>query len=243
MRPRLDSKRSDLAVVKKGLAAKRAIQRGPAVSKPKNLREQVYDLMRDRIAQGQLTFDERLVDLDIAAALNISRMPVREALMQLVHEGMLESTSRGFVLRRISRQEVEDIFEIRRLLEPSAAASAATRMTPAVLQKLEAAINDCARASETGDTTAFILSNAAFRGAWLAQVENVSLARALTRYIDHVQAVRLKTLSNKDVRKDVLQRLRAIYKAFRAGKGAEAAALFIKHVDAAAIAFQAEGED
>ncbi|MDT2019591.1 GntR family transcriptional regulator [Methylocella sp. CPCC 101449] len=236
-------KRADLTVAKKGLARGRKAPRGPMVTKPKNLREQVYDLMRDRIAQGQLTFDERLVDLDIAADLNISRMPVREALMQLVHEGMLESTSRGFVLRRISRQEMADIFEIRRLLEPAAAASAATRMTPAVLQKLEAAINDCARASDAGDTTAFILSNAAFRGAWLAEVPNVSLARAIARYIDHVQAVRLKTLSRKSVRQDVLQRLRAIHKAFRSGKGPDAAALFIKHVDAAVEAFQAEGED
>lgn len=243
MRLRSDNKPGDRMVVKRSTALSRKGPRGAAVSKPKNLREQVYELMRARIAHGQLTFEDRLVDLDIAANLNISRMPVREALMQLVHEGMLESSSRGFVLRRISRQEVEEIFEIRRLLEPAAAASAATRMTPAALQKMEVAINDCTRAGETGDSTAFILSNATFRGAWLGQVENISLARAIARHIDHVQAVRLKTLFSKDVRKDVLQRMRALHKAFKAGKGPEAAALMIKHVDAAAIAFQVESDD
>ena len=83
LRLRSDSKPGDRMVVKRSTALSRKGPRGAAVSKPKNLREQVYELMRARIAHGQLTFDDRLVDLDIAANLNISRMPVREALMQL----------------------------------------------------------------------------------------------------------------------------------------------------------------
>ena len=69
------------------------------------------------------------MDVEIANEFGVSRMPVREALMQLVHDGMIESTSRGFVLRRYSDREIEEIFEIRRLLEPAAAAIAAKKMT------------------------------------------------------------------------------------------------------------------
>ena len=67
-----------------------------------SLREQVYGDLRERIHKGQLTFEDRLVDVDIANDFGVSRMPVREALMQLVHDGMIESTTRGFVLRRYS---------------------------------------------------------------------------------------------------------------------------------------------
>ncbi len=102
-----------------------------------SLREQIYENLRERIHAGQFTFDDRLVDVDIANEFGVSRMPVREALMQLVHDGMIESTSRGFVLRRYSDQEIEEIFEIRRLLEPAAAAIAAKKMTDAALEEMD----------------------------------------------------------------------------------------------------------
>ena len=105
------------------------------IAKAVSLREQIYENLRERIHTGQLTLDERLVDVEIANEFGVSRMPVREALMQLVHDGMIESTSRGFVLRRYSDREIEEIFEIRRLLEPAAAAIAAKKMTEHALAK------------------------------------------------------------------------------------------------------------
>ena len=80
------------------------------VVKAASLREQIYERLRERVHTGQLTFDDRLVDVDIANEFGVSRMPVREALMQLVHDGMIESTSRGFGLRRYSDQEIAEIF-------------------------------------------------------------------------------------------------------------------------------------
>ena len=129
-----------------------------------SLREQIYENLRERIHTGQLTFEDRLVDVDIANEFGVSRMPVREALMQLVHDGMIESTTRGFMLRRYSDQEIEEIFEIRRLLEPAAAAIAAKKMTDAALEKMDSAIDAGIKASKADDFTAFVVANAAFRG-------------------------------------------------------------------------------
>jgi DNA-binding GntR family transcriptional regulator len=220
----------------------RSIKPKPAargqVLKAVSLREQVYERLRERIQIGKLTFDDRLVDVDIASEFGVSRMPVREALMQLVHDGMIESTTRGFVLRRYSDKEVEDIFEIRRLLEPAAAMIAANNMTPAALDQMERAIEAGVKASEADDFTAFVFANAEFRSAWLGQVPNAQLVAALARYIDHVQVVRLVTLSQRPVRDDVLQRLRAILGAFRAGDAERVNALFKEHVDAAVLAYR-----
>ena len=83
-----------------------------------------------------------------------------------------------------------------------------------------------------------MLANAEFRSAWLAQVPNAQLVAALARYIDHVQVVRLVTLSQRTVRDDVLQRLLAILGAFRAGDAARVNALFEEHVDAAILAYR-----
>lgn len=208
------------------------------VLKATSLREQVYDHLRQRIHSGQLTFDDRLVDVDIANEFGVSRMPVREALMQLVHDGMIESTTRGFVLRRYSDQEIAEIFEIRRLLEPPAAMIAAKNMTDAALGKMDTAIAAGIKASKADDFTAFVIANATFRGAWLAQVPNTQLVAALARYIDHVQVIRLVTLSQRTVREDVLERLRAIHDAFRAGKADRVSTLFKQHVDAAVLAYK-----
>jgi DNA-binding GntR family transcriptional regulator len=209
------------------------------VLKAVSLREQIYEHLRERIQTGQFTFEDRLVDVDIASEFGVSRMPVREALMQLVHDGMIESSTRGFILRRYSDQEIEEIFEIRRLLEPAAAEIAARKMTDDALRIMDDAIRAGTRASEADDFTAFVLANAAFRGAWLAQVPNAQLVAALARYIDHVQVIRLVTLSQRPVRDDVLQRLRAIHEAFRARDANRVGALFREHVDAAVLAYRA----
>jgi DNA-binding GntR family transcriptional regulator len=213
------------------------------ILKAVSLREQIYDYLRERIRTGQLTFDDRLVDVDIAAEFGVSRMPVREALMQLVHDGAIESTTRGFVLRRFSDQEIEEIFEIRRLLEPAAAAGAATNMTPAALEQMQEALDECERAHAAGEAKQFIVANARFRGIWLAQVPNAQLSATILRFIDHVQAIRLKTLPSATVREDVVQRMRIILDAFRRGDTAEAERLLQENIGMALRFFRKPATD
>jgi DNA-binding GntR family transcriptional regulator len=222
------------------MTAVRRTTADPKIAKSKNLREKIYDMYRERIATGQIAHEDRMVDVEIAAQLNISRMPVREALMQLVNEGMLESTSRGFVLRRFSDDEIEDIFEIRKLLEPVAAANAASNMTTAALQRMERALEDCRRAGRNGEFSRFISSNAEFRGVWLEQVTNRQLAASIKNHVDHVQAVRLATLKRKEIRKDVLDKMQQLYLAFRALDASKASAVIESALAAALSAFRFE---
>lgn len=183
--------------------------------KKRSFREQVYDEVRGRLKAGEISHEDRLVDYDLAEQLGVSRMPVREALLQLVSEGVLDTTTRGFVLRRFSAQEIEEIFEIRRLLEPPAAARAALLMTPAVLRQLEAAQKACADASKRGNVQGVIVANASFRKTWQDQVPNLRLRQEIERFADHVQAVRLATLRDKAHRDDSVVRLAALLDAFR----------------------------
>ena len=220
------------------MRASSKVQEIPKLTKSKSLREQVYESVRNRIRDGSITQDERLVDLELAAELGVSRMPVREALMQLVHEGMLESTSRGFMLRTFPPEEIEQIFEVRRLLEPAAAASAAQNMNTASLRQLEGAIRRCELSSEANDVRAFIVSIAEFRGVWLQRVPNVRLIDVIVRFADHVQAIRLTTLQTKAVRDDAVKRMRTLCESFRTGDAAGAATKTEKQVLAALDAFR-----
>ena len=67
---------------------------------------------------------DRPVDQDIAKGLHVSRMPVREALMQLKRKGVLNGTARGFILRRFTLVEMNETFEVCAWIEFQAAASA-----------------------------------------------------------------------------------------------------------------------
>lgn len=192
-------------------------KRTAAATRKPNLRERVYGIIRERIQTGAIRLEDRLVDHDIAHELHVSRMPVREALMQLKHEGVLEGTARGFVLRRFTLAEMNEIFEIRTLLEPHAAACASLHADPKGLAEMKAALEQAEAAHQRTDLDDFMRSNARFRLSWLAMVPNRELASAISRYIDHVQMVRLVTMGEPQVRSTILNGMRSLYDAFLSG--------------------------
>jgi DNA-binding GntR family transcriptional regulator len=83
----------------------------PAVIRKKPLRDDVHALLRDRIVKGDLLPGNRLQDVQLAAELGISRTPIREALLRLEREGLVESDpNRGFFVAPLSRKEVLEIY-------------------------------------------------------------------------------------------------------------------------------------
>jgi len=164
-----------------------------------NHRQRIYDVIRGRILRGEVAADERLVDTTIAAEMGVSRMPVREAMMQLVSEGYLEGTTRGFALPRLSHDRIAEVFLLRRLLEPRAAASAALAITDAELGILRQTFVDSEATLHTEDFEAFYRASESFRDAWLSAVPNTELRAAIQRYVGQVQAVRLVTMRDPEV--------------------------------------------
>jgi DNA-binding GntR family transcriptional regulator len=188
--------------------------RRPAARRGDSLRNQIYLDLRNRIQTGLIGPDDRLVDTEVAAEQGVSRMPVREALLQLANEGYLSGTTRGFVLPRLEPQDVADIFEIRRLLEPRAAANAARDMTPAAIALLQDALGEAEAAVKTDDARRLALANAAFRHTWIAALTNVRLAETLGRFADQVQVVRSRTLHDHESQRVVLRGLARLADAF-----------------------------
>lgn len=159
-----------------------------------NHRQRIHDTIRGRILQGDVGPDERLVDTAIAVEMGVSRMPVREALMQLVSEGYLESTTRGFALPRLGPERIAEIFLLRRLLEPRAAASAAQALGDGDLPGLRQAVLASEATLGNSDFEAFYRASESFRDGWLRAVPNGELRAAIQRYAGQVQAVRLVTM-------------------------------------------------
>lgn len=167
-------------------------------------RQRIHESIRSRILRGEIGQDDRLVDTAIAAEMGVSRMPVREALMQLVSEGYLEGTTRGFTLPRLGADRVAEIFLLRRLLEPRAAAMAAQALSGADLARMRQALADSAATLETGDFEAFYRASEMFRDIWLSAVPNAELRAAIQRYSGQVQAVRLATMRDALVHRTIV---------------------------------------
>lgn len=155
---------------------------------------EVYTAVLARIKSGAIEPDERIVDSKLATEFNLSRMPVRQALLRLVHEGYLVGTTRGFVLPRLTYDDIEEIFEVRMLLEPRAAASACRTLDPDAIAALREALAEARRAVAEVKLGNMMVANDRFRQIWLDAVPNRRLAASIGRYVDHVQIVRRATI-------------------------------------------------
>jgi DNA-binding GntR family transcriptional regulator len=103
----------------------------------RTLKQHAYEVIREKLLTGVVKPGHRISDDKIAQELKISRAPVREAISQLVSEGLVDYRPRsGAYVKRPDRREVEELYEIRESLEGYAARKAALNISPADLAKL-----------------------------------------------------------------------------------------------------------
>jgi len=112
----------------------------------------LVDRLRAEIMEGALAPGTPLRQDALAANYGVSRIPVREALIQLEAEGLVESVPhRGAVVTRLSEEEVADVFALRRLLEPRLLRASLPRLSELDLGRLEKTGRAFAEAIRTGD--------------------------------------------------------------------------------------------
>jgi DNA-binding GntR family transcriptional regulator len=114
-----------------------------AMPERKSLGQHVFENLKQAIIRGEVSPGKRLVESRIADALGISRTPVREAIHKLEREGLLEKLPRGgFSVMGFSREDIEETFGIRSVLESYAARLAAIKHRKEELDPLEEKINE-----------------------------------------------------------------------------------------------------
>jgi DNA-binding GntR family transcriptional regulator len=100
----------------------------------RSLQQQIHDRLLGRILRGELGPGERISPPDIAATLGVSITPVRDAVNQMAAEGLVTVTPRrGTIVSPVSSRDIEELYEIRLIIEPRAAEIAAERATEADL--------------------------------------------------------------------------------------------------------------
>ena len=121
------------------------------------------DLIREAIVDGRVLPGERLKEEELAQQLGISRTPIREALLVLQTEGLLEATpNRGATVRSYDRADLEEMYDLRALLESQAAGRAASRVSDEQLEELRASCARFAMLVGGDDLKALVAENAIF---------------------------------------------------------------------------------
>ncbi len=107
-----------------------------------NLRDQIYDILKKLIISGDIKPGEKVNEEDIAATLNVSRTPIRETLLRLEHDGIVEIAPRkGAFIVSISKKRIIDILKVREVMEGLVVRLASERMTGGLLLKLRDSLN------------------------------------------------------------------------------------------------------
>ncbi len=125
-----------------------------SLPRAETLARQAYAAIRSSIWSGVIAANSFYSEVQLAGALKISRTPVREALIQLAREGLVEIVpQRGFRLRSISEKERREAFELRDLVEQYVVGRLATEATDQVVAKLRAILD---RQAKTLDKPEFL---------------------------------------------------------------------------------------
>lgn len=124
------------------------------------LPSKIYRILREAIIKGQLQPGERLVQDELAKTLNVSRMPIREAIKQLAAEGYVTvEPHKGAVVKQFTIHELEEIYFLRAKFEPLAAAESLKTMSPQLVNQLRD-LNE--KMKKTDDTDEYIQLNIQF---------------------------------------------------------------------------------
>lgn len=177
--------------------------------RPQTLRLIALDRMRDAILEGQIAPGERLVERTLGDRLGVSRSVIREVIRNLESEGLVEITPSGPSLAKITADQAEQIYDIRVLLESSAASACAQASTPAAVKELRAALAAIEAAHKARSAVGALRASTAFYEtifrvgrhdvAWdIVQRLNgrISQLRAMTLSVVGRQAAGLQRLSN-----------------------------------------------
>ena len=123
----------------------------PAAAESARLADAVYETLLEAILSGRLTPGTVVSELALAKQLDVSRTPVHDAVRQLAKDGLVQQrANRRATVATFSRDDIHDVFEMRKILEAEAARRAATRIDRPTLARLRAAADGLA-ATRTSD--------------------------------------------------------------------------------------------
>lgn len=173
-----------------------------------------YEMLRDRLLRFAILPNQRINEVTLAAELDVSRTPLREALNRLVAEGLLVNRERGLSVPDLEPDLVMELFEARVEIECSVVRLTCARASDAALDELGAFLDESASESPDASIDRLIEFDIRFHDTIAELSENRILRRTLANLNDRIHLVRWIAMEGRRDRtqgehREILDRIRA----------------------------------
>lgn len=196
------------------------------------LRDMVFDVLMSAIMQGQLSPGERLLEVQLADEMGVSRTPVREAIRRLELEGFVVMVPRkGAYVAGLSISDVEEVYEIRTVLETLAVRLAAQRMQPADYDQLDELSEKMRATWQEGNVDNWVSLDASFHELLYKFSRNERLVAMMSNIMEQLSRYRIISLANVEVRHNSLSEHQELIEALKRHDSEAAATAATAHIE------------
>lgn len=203
------------------------------------LRDLVFTTLRQAILKGELLPGERLMEIQLAEKMGVSRTPIREAIRKLEREGLVIMVPRkGAEVAGISEKMLRDVLEVRMTLEKLALRLAFKRQGTDLIEKLEAAEQAFQDAIEGEKLIDMAEADEQFHFLIYEAADNDKLRELLNSLKENMYRYRLEYLKDENYRRSLMEEHNAIIEAFKTNdleKGLEVTDTHIANQERAVI--------
>ena len=177
------------------------------------LRDVVFQTLRGAILRGELKPGERLMEIQLANKLGVSRTPIREAIRKLELEGLVLMIPRkGAEVADISEKSMKDVLEVRHALDELSVELACERISKAQIKELELAAIEFKKTLKSKDVTVIAEADVKFHDVIYTATNNQKLINLLNKIREQMYRYRVEYLKNPQNHEQLLKEHEAIYK-------------------------------
>ena len=196
------------------------------------LRDVVFNTLRQAILRGELKPGERLMEIQLANKLGVSRTPIREAIRKLELEGLVLMIPRkGAEVAEITEKSLRDVLEVRRALEELAVELVCEKITDVQIQELRDAAEEFRESLKEGDITRIAEADVKFHDVIYMATDNQKLIQLLNNLREQMYRYRVEYLKRSDFHQQLIDEHEEIIETIENGQKERAVQVVCQHVD------------
>ena len=196
------------------------------------LRDVVFNTLRQAILRGEFKPGERLMEIQLANKLGVSRTPIREAIRMLEQEGLAVTIPRkGAEVAKMTEKDMEDVLQIREALDELAAKIACEQISEEQLEELVATMHEFEESTKTDNVKKIAEADVKFHDIIYQSTGNPKLVNMLNNLREQMYRYRVEYLKREEAHPQLIAEHAAIIEYISKGEKKAATDIMCKHID------------
>jgi len=196
------------------------------------LRDVVFNTLRQAILKGELKPGERLMEIQLAQRLGVSRTPIREAIRKLELEGLVTMVPRkGAEVAQITEKSLRDVLEVRKALEELAMQIACDKISDVTIEDLEVALEEFKSAISSKELTAIAEADVNFHDVIYNATQNDKLISILNNLREQMYRYRIEYIKDYGSHKRLIEEHEQIIESLKNQDKESATMAICNHID------------